>query len=389
MYENKLREFFEKNKSLAEQELDRGNNDAAASYYERCADVLLQQASNRRGPDREKKEELAEKYYEIAENLSGQSDSLKKKRKVSSGGKQEEDENDFSEYVDRFLQKSDVTWKDVAGLEETKKDIKESFALSTIENKPPAIDTISSVLLYGPPGTGKTLLASAVAGSHDFPFFNVQLSHALSKYYGESGKIISSIFDAAREKSPSVVFFDELDSVAMSRGGDLDESSRRVLSTLLTELSGFGEDDKDIMFMGATNTPWDMDPAVLSRVEKVVYVPLPDEITARKILELNTVEKGVDVSEDMEKLAERCVEKNYSGREIKNFAKTAIREMVADMNPGLDSLAEKSMDKVKDYELKLRPLEMADFDRAFGMVESKTDMKDVKRYEEWGEKFGK
>ena len=245
------------------------------------------------------------------------------------------------------------------------------------------------MLLYGPPGTGKTLLASAVAGSHDFPFFNVQLSHALSKYYGESGKIISSIFDAAREKSPSVVFFDELDSVAMSRGGDLDESSRRVLSTLLTELSGFGEDDKDIMFMGATNTPWDMDPAVLSRVEKVVYVPLPDEITARKILELNTVEKGVDVSEDMEKLAERCVEKNYSGREIKNFAKTAIREMVADMNPGLDSLAEKSMDKVKDYELKLRPLEMADFDRAFGMVESKTDMKDVKRYEEWGEKFGK
>ncbi|MDY6778449.1 MAG: ATP-binding protein, partial [Candidatus Nanohaloarchaea archaeon] len=249
-------------------------------------------------------------------------------------------------------------------------------------------ESINTVLLYGPPGTGKTLLASAIAGSHDYPFFNVKLSHALSKYYGESGKIISQLFDAAREKAPSIMFFDELDSVAMSRGGDMDEATRRVLSTLLTELSGLDKEQRDIMFLGATNAPWDLDPAILSRLERVIYVPLPDQTTARKIIELNSVDEDIEVECDLRKVAERCVENKYSGREIKNLTKQAVRLMVNEQNPELEHLADKPVSEAKQYELKVRALRMNDFERAFDKIDPKADRELLRRYEEWGKEYG-
>lgn len=391
MYEKKLRQFFKKNKSLAEEALDKGDNEAAASYYERCGDILKEQAQNKRGRARKEKQKLADKYYELSDNLAGRSSSLEEKYpsvKEDGGGSSKEEE-DFSDYVERFIQESNISWDDVAGLEETKRSIKESFALSAISNKPAAIESLHTILLYGPPGTGKTLLASAMAGSHDYPFFNVKLSHALSKYYGESGKIISEIFNAARERSPSIVFFDELDSIAMSRGGDMDEATRRVLSTLLTELSGFDKENQEIMFVGATNAPWDMDPAVLSRVERVVYVPLPDTTTVRKIIELNTEEQDIRVGCDINKIAERCVRENFSGREVKNLAKEAVRNMVNEMNPDLEELADKSLDHLKSYQLKLRAVQEKDFDHAFKKIDPKTSEALLERYDQWGDEFGK
>ncbi|MDY6771627.1 MAG: ATP-binding protein [Candidatus Nanohaloarchaea archaeon] len=394
MYEKKLREIFKENKNKAEAALDQGDKAAAASYYENCGDILMEEAKNKTGPAKKEKKNLAEKYYEISKNLAGRSDSLKEKYNgggsggdgKSGSGSSEDD--DFAEYVQRFIQESNTTWNDVAGLQETKKNLRESFALSAIENKPAAIESIHSILLYGPPGTGKTLLASAVAGSHDYPFFNVKLSHALSKYYGESGKIISQLFSAAREKAPAIVFFDELDSIAMSRGGDMDEATRRVLSTLLTELSGFDKENSDIMFVGATNTPWDLDPAILSRIERVIYVPLPDETTARKIIELNTVEEGLEMDCNVEDVARQCVDRNYSGREIKNVTKEAVRHMVDAMNPELENLADQPVDDVRDYQLNLRGLTFDDFKHAFQQIDPKTDPQMVQRYREWGEQFG-
>lgn len=350
----------------------------------------MEQAKKKQGQAKKEKKEIAEKYFEISRNLNGESDSLEEdndKRKVTSSG-EDDDGEDFSDYVDRFIQDSTTTWNDVAGMNETKRDIKESFALSAIEDKPEAVQGIHTILMYGPPGTGKTLLASAVAGSHNYPFFNVQLSHALSKYYGESGKIVSQIFKAARDTSPAIVFFDELDSIAMSRGQDLDESTRRVLSTLLTEISGFDTKNSEIMFMGATNTPWDLDPAVLSRIERVIYVPLPDVDTARKIIELNTIEDEIGLSFDPEDIAIECVKNNYSGREIKNIAKEAVRNMVNDMNPKLQELATHPVEDIKEYELEVRKLTKDDFYQALDHIDPKTSEHDIQRYEEWGEEFG-
>lgn len=384
LYEKKLRQIFRDAKAKAEEALEDGDAEAAASYYEQCGDILEEQAKNVTGPRRKKKQELADKYYEIRDNLMGHSSSLhRSERRVASGSGQDEDETDFSGYVERFVEKSSVTWDDVAGMQETKENLRESFALAAIQDKPPAIEQLHSILLYGPPGTGKSLLASAVAGSHSYPFFNVKLSQALSKYYGESGKIISALFGAARERAPSIVFFDELDSIAMARGDGMDEPTRRVLSTLLTELSGFDAKNEDIMFIAATNAPWDLDPAVLSRMERVIYVPLPDAETAEKILRLNTVEAGMDVDADIAALAETCVEKHYSGREIKNVAKEAIRHMVDTENPGLEELSDRPVEEVQDYKLQTRPLTREDFRHAMEKVEPKTDARLLERYEEW------
>ncbi|MFB6294701.1 MAG: 26S protease regulatory subunit, partial [Candidatus Nanohaloarchaea archaeon] len=363
MYEKKLRELFQESKEKAEEALDEGNESAAASYYEQCGDVLMEQAKNARGKQREKKEELAEQYYELRDNLLGKSSSLD--REVTVGGDEDEPPAD----AERFLQETDVSWEDVAGLEETKEELRESFALAAIQDKPAAVDQLHTILLYGPPGTGKSLLASAVAGSHDYPFFNVKLSQALSKYYGESGKIISTIFGAARERSPSIVFFDELDAVAFSRGGDMDEASRRVLSTLLTELSGFDAENEELMFIGATNAPWDLDPAVLSRMERTIYVPLPGEETAERILELNTVEDEVAVDTDLSAVAAECVARNFSGREVKNLATDAVRRMIDEENPELEQLSEQPVEEVQDYDLQTRPLTRDDFEAAFEKID--------------------
>ncbi|MDY6769975.1 MAG: ATP-binding protein [Candidatus Nanohaloarchaea archaeon] len=379
MYEKKLRTLFRESKQKAEEALDEGNVTSAASYYEQCGDILMEQAKNARGENQEKKQELAEKYYELRDNLLGESSSLERDvtTERESGG------DEVPADADRFLQETDVSWDDVAGLEGTKEELRESFALAAIQDKPDAVEQLHTILLYGPPGTGKSLLASAVAGSHDYPFYNVKLSQALSKYYGESGKIISSIFASARESSPSIVFFDELDAVAFSRGGQMDEASRRVLSTLLTELSGFDAENEELMFIGATNAPWDLDPAVLSRMERAIYVPLPDAGTAERILALNTVDDGVDVDADLAAVAERCVDRNFSGREVKNLAKDAVRRMIDAENPELEQLSERPVEEVQDYDLETRPLTMDDFSAALDTIEPKTDETMLERYREW------
>lgn len=376
MYENKLQELFEETREKAEEAMERDDQSTAASYYERCGDLLMEQAKNSHGKTKERREEMAQEYYDLRDDLLGKTGSRKEKVSV------EEDREPDVE-ADRFIQETTVSWSDVAGLEGTKKELKESFALAAIEDKPGAIDQLHTILLYGPPGTGKSLLASAVAGSHDYPFFNVRLSQALSKYYGESGKIITSIFGAARERSPSILFFDEMDAVAFSRGGDMDEASRRVLSTLLTELSGFDAENDDIMFIGATNAPWDLDPAILSRMERTIYVPLPDEATVKRILELNTEREGVAIEADLDALAERCVSNNFSGREVKNLAQEAVRRMVQEQNPRLESLSEQPVEEVQDYDLQTRPLAEQDFEQAFQKIEPKTDPAMLERYKDW------
>ncbi|WP_321416966.1 AAA family ATPase [uncultured Methanomethylovorans sp.] len=115
---------------------------------------------------------------------------------------------------------------------------------------------------------GKTMLASACAGSLDATMFNVQGDKITSKYFGESSKILSSVYDVAKEKAPSIVFMDEIDGVAANRNADASEASKRMLSTLLTTMDGFASKKDDttlILTLAATNTPWDLDDAILSR----------------------------------------------------------------------------------------------------------------------------
>ncbi|WP_297070522.1 ATP-binding protein, partial [Thermococcus sp.] len=196
-------------------------------------------------------------------------------------------------------------------------------------------------------------------------------------------------YEVAREKAPSIVFLDEVDALTTKRSGEQSEASRRMLSTLLTELDGFQDKGSDLLVLtlAATNTPWDLDEAVLSRFPRRIYVPLPDRKATKEIIRINT--RGLDISRlDLDAIAEESVRRLYSGRDLKNLCQGAIWNMIHEENPDLHKLAELPYEKLRKRSLRTRPLEMRDFEEAFKRIKSPLTRKDIERYEKWAEEFG-
>ncbi|CAF1518669.1 unnamed protein product, partial [Didymodactylos carnosus] len=217
-------------------------------------------------------------------------------------------EKDLIDALERdIVQKNpNVRWGDIAGCVGAKKLLEEAVILPLY--MPDFFKGIrrpwKGVLLFGPPGTGKTMLAKAVATECKTTFFNVASSSLTSKYHGESEKLVRLLFEMAKFYAPSTVFIDEIDSLCSRRGTSNEhEASRRVKSELLIQMDGvsgaLGGDDstKMIIVLGATNHPWDIDDALRRRLEKRIYIPLPDKDTRKQLLELNL--KDVPVSEDV------------------------------------------------------------------------------------------
>ena len=185
----------------------------------------------------------------------------------------------------------DSTWDDVGGLDEIKEELKETVEYPVLhpdQYTKFGLSPSKGVLFYGPPGTGKTLLAKAVATEVSANFISVKGPELLSMWYGESESNIRDIFDKARAAAPTVVFLDELDSIAKARGGSLGDAggaSDRVVNQLLTEMDGMNA-KKNVFVIGATNRPDQIDPAILrpGRLDQLIYVPLPDENARLSIL---------------------------------------------------------------------------------------------------------
>lgn len=162
-------------------------------------------------------------------------------------------------------EKPNVKWEDVAGLEFAKTSLKEAIILPS---KFPDIfvgirKPWKGILLYGPPGTGKTFLAKACATQANSTFFSISSSDLMSKYVGESEKMIKSLFEMAREKQPSIIFIDEIDSLAGARGEGENESSRRVKTEFMVQMQGVGNANAGgVLVLGATNLPWALDSAI-------------------------------------------------------------------------------------------------------------------------------
>jgi len=294
----------------------------------------------------------------------------------------------FKNYVkNNLIQKSTMKWDDIGGLEDVKQLMMETIVISALQ-KPASIQPWKGILLFGPPGTGKTLLASACAGSLEATFFNVKASSVSSKYYGESSKIVSALYDVAREMHPSIVFIDEIDALTTKRSDGVSEASRRMLSTLLTELDGFQDkgSDKLILTLSATNTPWDLDEAVLSRFSRRIYIPLPDKEATKEIIKINT--KGVELNANLDEIADKCVENLYSGRDLKNLCQDAIWNMIRDVNNDLYKMANLSYNELKRRKLKTRALTNDDFEEAFKKIKSPLTKSEIEKYEKWGEEFG-
>ena len=174
-----------------------------------------------------------------------------------------------------------VKWDDIKGLSEVKKILNETIVLPTM--RPDLFSGIyapsKGILLYGPPGTGKTLLAKAIATECKSTFFSISASTLTSKWMGEGEKLMRGLFAMAIEKAPSVIFFDEIDSIMGARGGNEHEASRRLKTEFLVQFDGVNNqtEDKNMLVLAATNRPWDLDEAALRRLTRRIYIPLPDE----------------------------------------------------------------------------------------------------------------
>ncbi|PPD88899.1 hypothetical protein GOBAR_DD14163 [Gossypium barbadense] len=176
-------------------------------------------------------------------------------------------------------EKPNVKWNDVAGLESAKQALQEAVILPV---KFPQFFTGKrrpwrAFLLYGPPGTGKSYLAKAVATEADSTFFSISSSDLVSKWMGESEKLVSNLFLMARDSAPSIIFIDEIDSLCGQRGeGNESEASRRIKTELLVQMQGVGHTDQKVLVLAATNTPYALDQAIRRRFDKRIYIPLPD-----------------------------------------------------------------------------------------------------------------
>lgn len=363
---------------------EKGNAENAAREYERSSKLMSELVTDAVSEKvKRMRIEKARKYKEIADGLrSGKTVMVthEKEEKVKK-------EDEFKSYALSLIEKFDISWEEIGGLEDIKNTIKESVVLAYAKKpKDVKIEGWRNILLFGSPGTGKTLIAAATSNGLAATFFNVKVGQVLSKYYGESSKILGAIFEVAREKSPAVIFLDEFDSIALSRGAKIDEATRRVLSTLLTELDGLSKSKENfILFIASTNMPWDIDEAVISRFERRIFVPLPDERARGEILKIHLERNGFEF-DDYQWLIERTG--GYSGRDIKNLCKDVVNGMVRELNPNMHDLADKGLEEIKKYQIKVRALTKEDFEKGFERVKPATTVDLAKGYEEWSGRFG-
>ncbi len=235
-----------------------------------------------------------------------------------------------------MVESPNVHWDEIGGLAEVKQQLIESVEwpltyarlFEHMDAKPPR-----GILLYGPPGTGKTMLAKAVATESQANFISIKGPEFLSKWVGESEKAVRETFRKARQAAPSVVFLDEIDSIAPSRGGMSSDShvTERVISQILTELDGL-ESLNDVMVIAATNRPDIIDAALLrpGRFDRLIEISLPDEEARREILKIHTSKKPLADDVDIEDMAKRT--DKFSGADlgavVNEAVMLAIREYV-------------------------------------------------------------
>ncbi|MFC1728346.1 CDC48 family AAA ATPase [Nanoarchaeota archaeon] len=234
-----------------------------------------------------------------------------------------------------LIEVPNINWDDIGGLTKVKQELKEAVewplkhpdSFTRLGVRPPR-----GILLYGAPGTGKTLLAKAVANESDANFISIKGPEMLSKWVGESEKAIRKIFQKARQVSPAIIFFDELDSIAPIRGMSNDNNvTERVVNQLLTEIDGL-EDLHDVVVIAATNRPDIIDPALLrpGRFDRMILTDIPDVKTREKIFEVHTAKmplKGVNLND----LAEKT--QGYVGADIESVCReAAILALRKDIN---------------------------------------------------------
>lgn len=299
-------------------------------------------------------------------------------------------------------EKPQVSWSDIVGLRKAKEALKESILLP---KKFPTLFTgvlkpWSGILLYGPPGVGKTQLAKAVATETNSTFFSLSSADIVSKWLGDSEKVIKQLFTQAREKAPSVIFLDEVDSLCSTRGPMENDSIKRVKTELMQQTQGIKPTD-NVLLLGATNVPWDIDPAMRRRFEKRIYIPLPDADCREGLIRLylGEVKLGEEEYQELVVLSE-----GFSGADIS----IAIREglllpirrltkfkhfreeggVYVPASEGEEGVIKKSFYDLEPEKVKIPLRTKEDFIQAFSTIKPSVSPSSLVIFEKWTEEFG-
>ncbi|MBI1972659.1 CDC48 family AAA ATPase [Candidatus Woesearchaeota archaeon] len=270
-----------------------------------------------------------------------------------------------------LIEKPNVTWNDIGGLEELKSQLKEAIEwplknpkmFTRMGIKPPR-----GILMYGPPGTGKTMLAKAIAHEAEANFISVKGPEIFSKWVGDSEKAVRKIFEKARQTAPTIIFFDEVDAIAPRRGTDIGSKvTEHVVNTLLVEMDGL-EELADVVVIAATNRPDLVDPSLLrpGRFDRVIATPMPGKESRKKILQVHIGKMPLAKDIDIDKLAGKT--ENYSGADLAGVVREAA--MIA-LRKNVEA----------------QEVTNADFEEALKKIHPSLKDEDLKRYKEVEEKY--
>jgi len=239
-----------------------------------------------------------------------------------------QDEFAEDEIYNSFIQKSNISFKDVGGMDNVKKEI-EMKIINPLKHadlyKAYGKKTGGGILLYGPPGCGKTFIAKATAGEVNARFISVGLNDILDMWIGNSEKNLHEIFEIARQNKPCVLFFDEIDALGASRSDMKKSAGRQLINQFLQELDGMNSDNDGVLIIGATNTPWHLDQAFRrpGRFDRIIFVPPPDAPARASIFELKLKDKPVDRI-DFDSVADKT--KDFSGADIDAIVDIAVEQ---------------------------------------------------------------
>lgn len=355
------------------------NYSEAIPHYLDAAEALMKAIKFERNPQvarslKKKANMYISRARELRELLE-----KRKERKSKAGSDDEEEklENAISDII--VTEKPNITLADIAGLETAKQTLREAIVLPLMRPDlfSGARKPWKGILLFGPPGCGKTLLAKATAAEVEATFFNVSASSIISKWLGESEKLVKQLFELADEKQPSIIFIDEVDALAGARGGEHD-AMRRVKTELLTSMDGLSSSETDrIVTVGATNMPESIDGAFRRRFERRIYIPLPDLPARSAIFLFNT--RGVELADDtdFEVLAE--ITEGYSGSDIAMVCREAIMTPIRELDMA---------GAIEDTSIAARAVTQDDFLEAIESINPSVSDDEIEKYDNWNEEFG-
>ncbi len=354
------------------------------------------------------KDRLINKQREYIEHVESMSDNNGPPKGAQKRAQKEAPDSDALPSLDDTIitESPNVRWDQVAGLEDAKNALKQAVTLP-IKFPQIFVDELKAwrgILLYGPPGTGKTFLAKAAATEAGATFFSISSADLISKWLGESERIVKRLFQLARERKPSIIFIDEIDSVCASRDAS-DGSLSRVKTEFLKQMDGIGDDQSGVLLLGATNLPWVLDIAMHRRFQKRIYIALPDEAARAAIFKLKAGDTLCKLTQQQfAHLASKT--DGYSGADIGTLVQDALmtrarkvqeathfkrigkQGMYVPCSPGDDGAIEMTCEDVPGDKLQPLPVSYNDFCKSLAASRPTVRTVDLEQYEQWTEELG-